>query len=306
MKDIQAMRAGLSKPFAPEDLEWRIQVTSKDKTSGLAVPYVTNRAIQDRLDDVVGPENWHNEFKSWHGNGKREAQICGISIYFEGRGFITKWDGAEDTDVEPIKGGLSDSMKRAAVQWGIGRVLYKMNPIWVGIEQKGSSYVIKDSERVRLNNAYLDTLKKLNLQPAQPGGLQPQLTPRQITTPTTQTQQAPAPQQRPTQQNTQPQHRQSAPQPVHNAPVPFPGRPAMEYRVLNAQRQQGMDGQISIRLVLESVDGKKLNAFAQGEHPALVPGAELFNVNLSIHRQDAVVFHVLNAYTVIPPNYQAA
>ena len=306
MKDIQTMRAGLSKPFAPEDLEWRIQVTSKDKTSGLAVPYVTNRAIQDRLDDVVGPENWHNEFKSWHGNGKREAQICGISIYFEGRGFITKWDGAEDTDVEPIKGGLSDSMKRSAVQWGIGRVLYKMNPIWVGIEQKGSSYVIKDSERVRLNNAYLDTLKKLNLQPAQPGGLQPQLTPRQITAPTAQTQQAPAPQQRLTQQNTQPQHRQSAPQPVHNTPVPFPGRPAMEYRVLNAQRQQGMDGQISIRLVLESADGKKLNAFAQGEHPALVPGADLFNVNLSMHRQDAVVFHVLNAYTVIPPNYQAA
>lgn len=290
MKDIQKMREGLSRPFAPEDLEWRIQVTSKDKTSGLAVPYVTNRAIQDRLDDVVGPENWHNEFKSWHGNGKREAQICGISIYFEGRGFITKWDGAEDTDVEPIKGGLSDSMKRAAVQWGIGRVLYKMNPIWVGIEQKGSSYVIKDSERARLNNAYLDTLRKLNLQPAQPGGLQPQLTPRQIPTPTAQTQ----------------QNRQSAPQLVQNAPVPFPGRPAMEYRVLNAQRQQGMDGQISIRLVLESADGKKLNAFAQGEHPALVSGADLFNVNLSMHRQDAVVFHVLNAYTVIPPNYQAA
>ena len=310
MKDIQTMRAGLSKPFAPEDLEWRIQVTSKDKTSGLAVPYVTNRAIQDRLDDVVGPENWHNEFKSWHGNGKREAQICGISIYFEGRGFVTKWDGAEDTDVEPIKGGLSDSMKRAAVQWGIGRVLYKMNPIWVGIEQKGSSYVIKDSERVRLNNAYLDTLKKLNLQPAQPGGLQPQLTPRQITTPTAQTQQAPAPQQRSPQQNTQPQHqqqnRQPVPQPAQNATVPFPGRPAMEYRVLNAQRQQGMDGQISVRLVLEGTDGKKLNAFAQGAHPALVPGAELFNVNLSMHRQDAVVFHVLNAYTVIPPNYQAA
>ena len=314
MKDIQAMRAGLSKPFAPEDLEWRSQVTSKDKSSGLAVPYVTNRAIQDRLDDVVGPENWHNEFKSWHGNGKREAQICGISIYFEGRGFITKWDGAEDTDIEPVKGGLSDSMKRSAVQWGIGRVLYKMNPIWVGIEQKGSSYVIKDSERARLNNAYLDTLKKLNLQPAQPGGLQPQLTPRQITTPTAQTQQAsaPAPQQRSPQQNTHqnPQQRQQtqqpAPQPAQNAPVPFPGRPAMEYRVLNAQRQKGMDGQISVRLVLESMEGKKLNAFAQGEHPKLAPGTELFQVNLTMHRQDSVVFHMLNSYQIIPSGSQAA
>lgn len=305
MNNSQTTRERLSQPFAPEDLEWRIQVTSKDKTSGLAVPYVTNRAIQDRLDDVVGPENWHNEYKPWHGSGKHEGQICGISIFFEGRGFITKWDGAEDTDIEPVKGGLSDSMKRSAVQWGIGRVLYKMNPIWVGIEQKGSSYAIKDFERTRLNNAYLDTLKQLGLQPVQPGGLQPQLTPRQITTPTDQTQQvqppAPAPQQK-----TARQHRQQAPQNAPNSPVPFPVRPAMEYRVLNAQRQQGMDGQISVRLVLEGVDGKKLNAFAQGEHPMLAPGTELFQVKLSTHRQDSVVFHVLNAYTVIPPNYQAA
>ena len=308
------IQQALAQPFAPEDLEWRLQQAYEDKMRGMAVPYVTNRAIQNRLDEVCGPENWYNDFKPWHSNGKKESQLCGIAIHFEGRGWITKWDGAEDSDIEPVKGGLSDSMKRAAYQWGIGRVLYKMNPIWVGIEQKGSSYVIKDSERARLNNAYLDTLKKLNLQPAQPGGLQPQLTPRQITTPTTQTQQAPVPvpQQRSPQQNTHqnPQHRQqsqqSAPQPVQNAPVPFPGRPVMEYRVLNAQRQQGMDGQISARLVLEGTDGKKLNAFAQGAHPALVPGAELFNVNLSMHRQDAVVFHVLNAYTVIPPNYQAA
>ena len=297
MSNIQTMREGLSKPFAPEDLEWRIQVTSKDKTSGLAVPYVTNRAIQDRLDDVVGPENWHNEYKPWHGNGKHEGQICGISIYFEGRGFITKWNGAEDTDIEPVKGGLSDSMKRAAVQWGIGRVLYKMNPIWVGIEQKGSSYMIKDFERTRLNNVYLDTLKQLGLQSAQPGGLQPQLTPRQIPASDAQAAKPHVPQQN---QHHAPQNHMPTP------PVPFPVRPAMEYRVLNAQRQKGMDGQISVRLVLESMEGKKLNAFAQGEHPKLAPGTELFQVNLTMHRQDSVVFHVLNSYQIIPSGSQAA
>ena len=35
--------------------------------------------IQNRLDEVVGPQNWYNEYKPWHGTGKREAQICGIS-----------------------------------------------------------------------------------------------------------------------------------------------------------------------------------------------------------------------------------
>ncbi|MFR7743272.1 MAG: Rad52/Rad22 family DNA repair protein [Acutalibacteraceae bacterium] len=63
--------------------------------------------------------------------------MCGIStcscIYFEGKGFITKWDGAEDSDIEPAsRGGLSDSMKRAAVRWGIGRVLYKMTEAALG------------------------------------------------------------------------------------------------------------------------------------------------------------------------------
>lgn len=46
-----------------------------------------------------------------------------------------------------IKGGLSDSMKRAAVQWGIGRVLYSMNTVWVDIEKQGRSFIIKDGER---------------------------------------------------------------------------------------------------------------------------------------------------------------
>ena len=165
-KDAKTIREELARPFAPEDLEWRIQVTSRDKTSGLAIPYVTNRAIQDRLDEVVGPENWYNDYKPWHGNGKKDAQICGISIYFEGKGFITKWDGAEDSDIEPIKGGLSDSMKRSAVQWGIGRVLYKMTkPLWVKIEQKGNSYVICDTERPKLNAAYLELLDILGIAP---------------------------------------------------------------------------------------------------------------------------------------------
>ena len=164
-------------PFAPEDLEWRLQRTSESQERGLAVPYVTNRAIQDRLDDVVGPQNWYNDFKPWHTNGKKESQICGIAIFFEEHGgFITKWDGAEDTDIEAIKGGLSDSMKRAAVQWGIGRVLYKMDVVWVDVEKSGKSWIIKGSERAKLDAAYLNLLKRLKLTPAKPGGLQSELT----------------------------------------------------------------------------------------------------------------------------------
>lgn len=147
MNDPRELLSRLAAPFAAEDLEWRLQIAYEDRMQGIAVPYVTNRAIQNRLDDVMGPDRWHNEFKPWHSTGKRESQLCGISLYFEERGWITKWDGAEDSDIEPIKGGLSDSMKRAANQWGIGRVLYSMDTVWVNVEKKGKSFIIKPTER---------------------------------------------------------------------------------------------------------------------------------------------------------------
>ena len=130
MKRLQA-------PFAPEEIEWRVGATTKDKTKGMALAFVTNRAIQNRLDEVFGCFGWKNEYREWRGN----AQLCGISVKYEGE-WITKWDGASDTDWEATKGGLSDAMKRAAYQWGIGRYLYNLDPVWVPIRPAGKSYVI--------------------------------------------------------------------------------------------------------------------------------------------------------------------
>lgn len=187
------IQQALAQPFAPEDLEWRLQQAYEDKMRGMAVPYVTNRAIQNRLDEVCGPENWYNDFKPWHSNGKKESQLCGIAIHFEGRGWITKWDGAEDSDIEPVKGGLSDSMKRAAYQWGIGRVLYSLDTVWVDIERKGKSLVIKDSERAKLDNAYLSALQRLGLKPAAASGIQSLLTPKSAPEPKSPKNENPAP-----------------------------------------------------------------------------------------------------------------
>lgn len=129
----------LQKPFTPDEIEWRVGSTNQDKSKGLALAYVTNRAIQQRLDDVFGIFGWKNEFKEWKGT----SQICGISVRF-GDEWITKWDGADDSNMEATKGGLSDAMKRAAYQWGIGRYLYKLPQVWCEIKQSGKSYVLKD------------------------------------------------------------------------------------------------------------------------------------------------------------------
>lgn len=127
----------LSDVFSPEKIEFRIGATNERRngkeviqkaTHAFALPYVTNRAIQDRLDEVCGKENWKNIFREW----KTEHSLCGIAIKINGE-WVDKWDGAENTKAEPLKGGLSASMKRAAAQWGIGRYLYDIPPMWVEV-----------------------------------------------------------------------------------------------------------------------------------------------------------------------------
>lgn len=289
-KDHSQIQAALRKPFAPEDLEWRLQQTFEEKMRGIAVPYVTNRAIQNRLDEAVGPENWYNDYKPWHGAGKKEAQLCGIAIYFEGRGFITKWDGAEDSDIEPVKGGLSDSMKRAAVQWGIGRVLYNMDTVWVNIEKRGKTHVIKESERPKLDNEYLKMLQRLGLTPSPPFGTQAQLTP---TPPreSPQTGHTPAP----AQQSQEKGGKQKTVSPQKSGNVVDLPQPAYEYIVESANVQNGMSSQ-STAVVLKDAEGKTTKAFARGLHAALVPGTALTHVKLSVKKQGTVVFYFLESY----------
>lgn len=120
--------AKLHEPFPADDIEWRLAqagTTAAGDYWALALAYVTNRAIMERLDEVCGPENWRNEFKEGPGGGV----LCGLSVRIDGE-WVTKWDGAENTDVEAVKGGLSGAMKRAGVQWGIGRYLYNLEEGW--------------------------------------------------------------------------------------------------------------------------------------------------------------------------------
>ena len=123
----------LQYPFKDTEIEWRVGSTNADKTKGLALAYVTNRAIQNRLDDIFGVFGWRNEFKEW----KATSQICGISIWSDERqAWITKWDGSDDSATEAVKGGLSDSMKRCGYQWGIGRYLYNLPSTWMPLKNK--------------------------------------------------------------------------------------------------------------------------------------------------------------------------
>lgn len=289
--DPRQIQAELAMPFAPEDLEWRLQRVVEAKELGIAVPYVTNRAIMSRLDDVVGPENWYNDFKPWHGVGGKEAQLCGISIRY-GDGFITKWDGAEDSDIEPIKGGLSDSMKRAAVQWGIGRVLYNMDVVFVDVEKRGKTWCIKKDQQERLDYAYLKMLGKLNLKPAPAGGLRPQAEPEP----------APDGQTAGTQQG---KNNNDAAGRAGRASEGKPRGNGISYIIRQARINKGVNS-TSTQLRLESSQGDKLEAFVRGGHPELAVGVVLVDVKLDKRQKDTVVYFMLEKFKIADTQPQAA
>lgn len=156
----------LKKEFTDEELEIKVQATNADKTMGMAAFYVQARAIQNRLDEVFGFDGWKTEYKEING-----GFICALSVRVNGE-WITKEDGADRTDYEAIKGGISNSFKRVAASgFGIGRYLYDGIKSWYPIEPKGKGYVFKNPEIIKFrskNNNSIPEVKEEQKEEEQP------------------------------------------------------------------------------------------------------------------------------------------
>lgn len=114
--------------FPREAVSWRAQSLTKEGDKAMALAYIDARDVMDRLDQAVGATDWQDRYE-FHG----ARTICYLSIRV-GDEWITKADGAGDSDVEAEKGAISDALKRAAVKWGIGRYLYDLDAPWVPCE----------------------------------------------------------------------------------------------------------------------------------------------------------------------------
>lgn len=141
----------LCRPFAAEEIEWRIGSTNQDKTKGMALAYMDARAVMDRFDAVCGPDGWQCNYTM-----SGAIAICNIGVLMPSGNWIWKADGAGATDVEGEKGMLSDALKRAAVRWGVGRYLYEMDSPWVAIVQRGKSSFLADGVRKELDKVHED------------------------------------------------------------------------------------------------------------------------------------------------------
>lgn len=126
-----------------KDLKKEIPYKFKPQTckygKATIVAYIDSRDAQDLLDDVCGPENWQDDYRVI--DGKVYGGI-GINVgTAEYPMWVWKWDCGVESNMEQEKGQASDAFKRAAVKWGIGRFLYRLDMIQLPTKK------YKDKER---------------------------------------------------------------------------------------------------------------------------------------------------------------
>lgn len=148
------MPEGNPRPITFDDLEFRVgsNDTYPDNRGGqrcLWVPYLQGDAVYEMFDEWVGdPLNWKTHFEEVTMNGGLAVK-CYISIWSpdheawvtkEDVGGYSRGDGGGDDASNSIKGGVSDAFKRCASrQWGVGRQVYKLRPVYAscGVNNRG-------------------------------------------------------------------------------------------------------------------------------------------------------------------------
>lgn len=124
------IQEALAAPFPANAIEWKPQVVSKDGSKAMAVAYVGARAVMDRLDEVLGIACWQDAYESMP-NG---TVVCTLSIRINGEWVSRQNVGvpsAQPSAGDQRKSAYSSALKRTAVEFGVGRYLYRLPRQWV-------------------------------------------------------------------------------------------------------------------------------------------------------------------------------
>src|SRR3954470_33658 len=110
--------AALAAPFENHEVKIR------PAQGGRQLHYITARTAMNRLDGVLGPENWWDEYIP-----SQNSVLCRLTLRLPDGSTVTKADAggyagmADQGDDD--KSGFSDAFKRAAAKFGVARYLYR-------------------------------------------------------------------------------------------------------------------------------------------------------------------------------------
>lgn len=114
----KSLFTALAADFEPNQVRQRTQ-------AGRTLHYITSRTAMNRLDEVLGPENWKDEYRET----AQGAIVCRIWFRVPGTDeWLWREDGGAAAGMaeadNDAKSGFSDAFKRTAVKLGVGRILY--------------------------------------------------------------------------------------------------------------------------------------------------------------------------------------
>lgn len=154
--DVRAIFGRLAAPFDPADVRWKPQTVSGNRA--LAIAFIDARAVADRLDEVLGMDNWQDGYEIL----KQGSVACRLRVRLDGE-WIEKQDvgspSEQPDEGDRMKAAYSDALKRAAVKFGVGRYLYRLPKQWVDFDATRKQFV---------STPQLPTWAKPSEQPARP------------------------------------------------------------------------------------------------------------------------------------------
>jgi len=124
MNNLQPLLANLKKEIS---YHWRIQSKNKDKTKAICTAYIDARDVMNVLDGAC-EDGWQTDVREiagfiFYGIGIR---VDGIVNWRWDTGSRIEDDKSDQMYDQAGKSAASDSFKRAAIHWGIGRFLYDL------------------------------------------------------------------------------------------------------------------------------------------------------------------------------------
>lgn len=160
MTDLDAkVLAALGAPFTAAAVKFKPQTVTKDQSKGLASFYIDARLAAERLNEVVGVENWTDEYRLLADGRDMPALFYPIECRLTACG-VTKVDvgqGANTVlDDKAWKSAYSDALKRAAVKFRIGAYLYTLPNLWapVKVGANGKAQGFSDEGMKQLRGQY--------------------------------------------------------------------------------------------------------------------------------------------------------
>lgn len=169
MKELDSALMGeLARPFSLDQVRYKVLTRAGDDKKAGAIFYMDARLVAERLNYVIGPEGWQDEYRPLLATGPEMAGHyfpveCALTVLG-----VKKVDCGvyqrNSPDENAWKAAYSDAFKRVAVKFRVGAYLYAIPRLRVEVRigQNDKVQGFTEAGETKLREAYTRWLANEN------------------------------------------------------------------------------------------------------------------------------------------------